>query len=655
MSIRTLDLGDPAPFAGTIGEPRHLAWPVYAYRVTIPTEEGSPDSLNAFERVVVELLDAAGPMSGKALADETCIPVDLVRSVVLRLRDRELLDPSNRLTVGQRARSSDTPRRETFRTAIVFQDRIGGRIFPFLKALDQEGALATRESWIDLRVTYDDQTGGFPPPQPKDVVHAAEEMRRRSAAWGTEHRFTTPGQVRVLRHREPYLIDCSIAVLQRDSEFRIADPFGVGYSRVLEDQFQELLAKDAAAHTWMMEWRTSLTTVGSAHGAGTTSREPFETVENERLFPKVVHHLRPGPGRQHRDLAGIYAAIEWALFYRAVAAGAETAVRLLRAQAAAEYSDWLAGLAAAIGLRPPRAGFRPLVEGKLRDFLSGKAELETVLAINLIQAELEPAHPLRELANAMPDLITRLRELTRARGELVHGNATSTSDDVELTSDPFMRICIQALLPSMRFDGTLATSHSGSDAWADLSFDARTNLLSRFSYGDFNRLGPSVQASIVSAERAWLAHGDGEDALPYLLSAYGAIQGAVAAWVNAEPGSRGLVGAPEAVAAANAIGAGLGELPSELSSINSRRAREALEGNHLSLGASVLALLAISPPATLTHIASTQPDFITTIAAVIRFRGHGNEPVPMSHDDLALVRSGVIQTIATILDHNQRN
>ena len=33
----------------------------------------------------------------KVLADETCIPVDLVRSVVLRLRDRGLIDSDNRI------------------------------------------------------------------------------------------------------------------------------------------------------------------------------------------------------------------------------------------------------------------------------------------------------------------------------------------------------------------------------------------------------------------------------------------------------------------------------------------------------------------------------------------------------------------------------
>lgn len=655
MAMRTLDLGDPAPFAGTIGEPRHLAWPVYGFRVTIPTTAGTPDDLNAFERVIVGILDAAGPLDDKALAEDTCIPLDLVRSVVQRLQDREIIDSSNRLTVEKRNASVGTQLHETFRSMMVFQDRLGGQVFPFLKALDREGALATKDSWIDLKVAYDGGGAGFPAPQPRDVMHAAEQMRKRTAVWGRDIQAPTKGQVRVSRDREPYLLSCQIAVLQSDGEFRIADPFGVGYSRLLKALFQNLLEKDPATHEWMMEWRASLTTARSAQTTDARSNEPFDTIENQRLYPKTVHYLKPGRGRQHRDLPSIYAALEWALFYRADAAGADMAIRQLKAQSAVGYSDWLANLASAIGLQPPRTGFRPRPDGKFNDFLAGRAELETVLAINVVQAESDPTHPLRALASVTPDLITRLRDLTKDRGDFAHGNVQSLSDDVELASDPFMRACVQTLLPSIRFDGTPAPSALDSDLHADLRFDARTSLLSRFTYAGFNRLGSSVQTALISAEQVWLTHGDGDDALSYMLEAYAALQSSVTAWVNAYARTRVFAGDTAAVAAANVTEAGLGKLPSELSSVNSRRVREAVEGNHLSLGASVLALLATAPSATLKAVASGQPDFLTAIAEVIRLRGHGNEPTPMSRDDFARVRSAVLQTIATILDHTQRN
>ena len=58
--LKLLDYDKPNPFGGIIGKPRKLAWPVNAYRVTLPKVSGTDDGLNAFERVILKLLDAAG-------------------------------------------------------------------------------------------------------------------------------------------------------------------------------------------------------------------------------------------------------------------------------------------------------------------------------------------------------------------------------------------------------------------------------------------------------------------------------------------------------------------------------------------------------------------------------------------------------------------
>ena len=87
--LKLLDYGKPAPFGGIIGRPRHLAWPVNVYRVTLPRVLDDGDGLNAFERVILKLLETVGLMNADALADETRIPVDLVKSVLLRLQDKD--------------------------------------------------------------------------------------------------------------------------------------------------------------------------------------------------------------------------------------------------------------------------------------------------------------------------------------------------------------------------------------------------------------------------------------------------------------------------------------------------------------------------------------------------------------------------------------
>ena len=93
--LKLLDYGRPNPFGETIGRQRNLAWPVNAYRVTLPRSSKDSDGLNPFERVILKLLDALGVMDARALADETCIPLDLVKSILLRLQDKELIDEFN--------------------------------------------------------------------------------------------------------------------------------------------------------------------------------------------------------------------------------------------------------------------------------------------------------------------------------------------------------------------------------------------------------------------------------------------------------------------------------------------------------------------------------------------------------------------------------
>ena len=67
--LKLLDYGKPAPFGGIIGRPRHLAWPVNVYRVTLPRVLDDGDGLNAFERVILKLLETVGLMNADALAD----------------------------------------------------------------------------------------------------------------------------------------------------------------------------------------------------------------------------------------------------------------------------------------------------------------------------------------------------------------------------------------------------------------------------------------------------------------------------------------------------------------------------------------------------------------------------------------------------------
>lgn len=65
------------------------------YRVTLPKVSNNGDCLNAFERVILKLLDVFGILNADELANELRIPLDLVKCVLLRLQDKGFIDEYN--------------------------------------------------------------------------------------------------------------------------------------------------------------------------------------------------------------------------------------------------------------------------------------------------------------------------------------------------------------------------------------------------------------------------------------------------------------------------------------------------------------------------------------------------------------------------------
>jgi DNA-binding Lrp family transcriptional regulator len=144
--LKLLDYGKPNPFGQIIGKPRHLAWPVNAYRVTLPRRAHDCDGLNAFERVILKLLAALGLMSDQELANETGIPLDLVRGILLRLQDKKLIDGSHALIEQEHdSTDGDHEKPPVFVTALVFRELVTGKYLPFVHRLDSANPLQTRE------------------------------------------------------------------------------------------------------------------------------------------------------------------------------------------------------------------------------------------------------------------------------------------------------------------------------------------------------------------------------------------------------------------------------------------------------------------------------------------------------------------------------
>ena len=648
MPLTLLDYGRPKPFGETIGRPKPLAWPVNVYRVTLPKASEDGDKMNPFERVILKLIDAGVSRDADALARETCLPKALVQCGLLRLQDQGYVDEYNQIIKQRRDRwASDDHDPRAFVTACVFREIATGRILPHVHFM-KGNPLKRKEEEERYYLIRWDRVHRQSLPTPLDVISALRGMHRRSMAFGSECRLPSIQLITIAEDAELYHLDCPIAIQRSDGEFRIADPFGNGFSLVMESAFRCLLEEDDNLREWLMSWKTSLSN-RRPDSPTAAHRESYDNDANWALYPKLLSNLRLGRNRQFRSVEQIYNAMEWTLFYSCAQRPYASPVQQLKLTTQSEHPSLLQRAAEELSLEWPTGGLFPVREGKLEDFLAGKAEMGTVLSLSLLMAAGDRCHPLRRIASAHQDFVVRLLKIKKDRDESGHGTGRVRSNDVELPDEAFMREVVTALLPTVRFSDAPA-SGINTELVVDTLMNARTSIQSEFGFALFNRLGFNLQDRLIVAEQFWLSCSDGDDALVFTCDLYAALQSAfrrsLTGVLPPDIGDSEYVETAKKIAEACA----LGDLPECLLTVKRAAIRETLLGNDQTLQSCLVAFLLVSPAEALNAIAQTHPSFIADVAHVIELRGHGNEPLPLSKDDIRSLRKSAYTTITTLLE-----
>jgi hypothetical protein len=650
MSLKILDYGNPKPFRNTIGKPCQLAWPVNAFRVTLPkpSADGDGGGLNPFEHVVLEVLDAGGigdAREATAIAAATCIPHDLVQDVLLRLQDKGFIDKYHEIVAESRDRwerkADEELKPSAFVTALAFRELASGKILPFVHIHDDQHPLKkNEEEEFKFKRIWEDKSNRNNPPSPKDIISALRQMKKRSELFGEEKHLPPIRQITITEKPELYYLNCPIAIQKSDEEFRIADPFGNGFSLPLEMTFRKLWETDDKLEKWFMEWKQSLRVPQQSKKDDNRPKEPFENEVCQARYPELVAHLRTG-----RSVEKIYASLEWALFYHCNAASVNTVVSRLRLLNATQQSEELSTAAAALGFDVPKFAFAHVPDGKLDDFISGKAEMATVRAIAILQSQ----EPLKRIAVEFPNFLLRIKELKCARDETQHGKRKKRENDGPLPIEAFMREVIRILHPEITFSDTPKNAED-KDAAADARLDARTSIQGEFGFRLFNKMDENLQELLIAAERFFLSCKNGGDAQSFVSDLYAATQTAFRPHLTGilPPFLREseLITSAEKKAAV----ADFRELPKTFCNVRIEMLRKTLQGDDQTLGACVVAFLLITDVETLQSIAGTQPAFLADIAELIVKRGHGNTALPLAKDKITTLRSHTYTTIKTLLE-----
>jgi len=568
---------------------------------------------------------------------------------LLRLQDHGYLDERFRIIDQLRDKwASDVHEPPDYVTACVFRELATGKVLPYvhflgnspLRKKESEAKYFFRVSWVE---THQKNV-----PSPRDVVVALRAMQRKLEVLGSESCLPPAVQIMVVEDAELYYLDIPIAIQKNDGEFRIADPFGNGFSLELESAFNCLLEQDNRVRDWLMSWKTSLANI-SPDNQPVARREPYDNDDNQTRYPELIANLRIRQDRQFRSIEQIHASIEWALFYSCVQGEYFSAVQQLRLTSQAEHSGLLSKAAEALSLALPQGGLPPVKEGKLNDFLLGKAELGTVLSLSLLMAADDASHPLRHVSKAYPDFIERLFKIKRERDESAHGVSKIRSTGVELPDDLFMREFVTTLLPSIQFSDT-PISPSCPETISDGLLDARTSIQSEFGFALFNRFDTNLRDRLINAERFWRSCKDGDDALVFVCDLYAALQ------IAFRNSLTGLL--PPDIRESEYIGTaqekakacGLGVLPDCLLTVKRNAIRETLLGNDQTLQSCFIAFLLVSDSERLIAIAQIQPTLVPDVARLIEARGHGNQPSPMSKSDIHNLRKSAYTIVKTLME-----
>jgi len=660
MPIKVLDYGKSYPFGETIGKPRNLAWPVNAYRVTLPKPDDD-DRINIFERVILKIIDACDIRETEELAREVCIPSELVKCILLRMKDKGLIDENNEIC--KQSRHIWTKEKEpVYITALAFRELATGKILPFLHLLDNENPLEKEEKEEkNFRVIRWEPGHKNRKPEIMDIMRALRTMEKRSGAFRKYRRFPAVDQILIEGEPELYYLDCPIAIQKNDGDFRIADPFIDGFSMIFESSFSYLREQDDNLDNWYMNWNKELINQ-EPNKPAETEKEPFETNANWGYYRNLIYNMRRRENAEFRSIEQIHASLEWALFYSCIQYQYRDAVTELELTEQAEHPKLLKDAAKKIGLRleaPDKTGgsrhidLLPVLEGRLEDFLDGDADLATVMSIALLIAAKDPSHPLRRIARRQPDLIIQLLDIKRKRDEQGHGRSAAQIYDNELPEEHFMRKIITALLPEIRFSDTPAAAVD-MEFKADNMHNARTNIQMEFGFKNCNLLGPDLQEKLVYAERLFLLSNnenkkDDVDAKDFIFSLYAVIQ-AIFRKILADTLPPDIDDSDFIITAQKkANETGFRELPGSLT-IKSLKIRQTLQGKDQTLGACAIAFLLVSDEDTLKIISQNQPLFFSVIADISDARGHGNVPVPMKKDEFKEFRKEAYKIIKILLE-----
>lgn len=684
----------------------NLAWPCAIYRATIPVRPHG--ELNVFEETVLKLV-AAAKADGAWLSETTCLPRDFVLLILNRLHDKGLIAKGVGISDkgGAYLEQRDQVRPD-YEIRTLFRERLGGGLLPIVydgdlcfeelaesnakRARIRVGTAGTSRT-ISLRMLTPQPLDELVRPTADELLAAAKQQRKLNERCALLSRpvgfcpiIEDPASITIDRDPEEAFLRCKIVIQEGSTDFRIVDPFGYGFSDILERAYRERIKTDREEndHVLNLKKRAVTVRVGDDKPKSDAQADVFRLFGAAvRRYPELLRRLessekgwracaamahssdeetqlRSSQLRLHRSL---YEAIEWAFRYVASASRAATFQDVLSQGTYIENGAFLADLARQLGIHvtPPD----PLLEvppGRFRSLHEGVVEMQPLLALMLGGAVSDPAHPFRRLAARYPDWLEFLRKLKRARDASAHGDSAGADS----AQTAWFRETVYGALRSLFTEFTQEpedpwTSEGAArpDALFDQRLRARVALETQLGVQGFAMLEPETAELLIQVEleaSAWQpASTDLLEADNMIVNLASVLQQVVHQLRlrlrrrGFDPGTADLDGA----VLRSVLDAGFeieGEkLPKSLAP-SRQRLEQALNGLSPSLAACLVALIVASQPDCVRDVARRAPGLVQLCGRILDLRKHGNQTIWLPTKELVILKQEVIANCQKMME-----
>ena len=674
---------------------QEIAWPCHAFRVTLPVRRQG--SLNLFEETVLRLLDL-GRHDVPRLADETCLPVDLVEFILLRLRDRQLLAPTNELTkVAKQYLTLREASAPDYEGRILFRELVGGRFLPVL----WRGDLCSESvvDWNCFRIVIAQGTTGRPIQRTLRVIRGNNETKHLDvpSVWDVltvlrhhqrlDRQFSIlrgavpadilvrAGQINVTPNAESYLLRCQLMVPDGSTDFLISDPFGYGCSDVLERAYRDWISRDHEEEQNLLRLkertisqRTSRSETADNRSLSWAGKLEYPelgrllgSIEKAQQRFKVISETREQESAlatdRQRFVQDLYSTIEWALRYSLDSSCVETQTQLLLAGTSETNSEILTELASGIGFTSDGLEYLLRISpGRVRSFEYGATDMQSLLAVAIASAYHNPLHPLRRLASAMPDWLQSIRIIKRDRDPAAHGQQALLEVERLEAYYSLTLETIYILLPKAALDLGLADKFKTNlppQVEYEARMAARISMERILGVQGFKLLVPNIANLLVGVERlsSELPENGDVEAGIIIGDLCAALQGTIQQIADefkaiSTETETSITTAEEKANAATFIIHNR-KLPRSLATVRPRAIERAIAGSSPSLGASAITLLFLASDKWLQRAAQAQPDYLLVIARAVDLRGHGNRSILLPAQELMQLKEDIYKTIKT--------